>query len=125
MGLYEILGVPRDASQEDIKKAYRKLSKTTHPDTPEGSAEKFAPISMAYRILSDPEKRAKYDETGTYDDAPSQQRTPGLESLAQVYQTVSREMAQGGLAAMMTGKAGRAEQKTFIQESLTKTMEKL
>ncbi len=63
---YEILGVPRDASQEEIKRAYRRLAKKYHPDVAKdgGSAEKFKEIAEAYEVLSDPEKRAQYDRFG-------------------------------------------------------------
>ncbi len=66
---YEILGVPRDASQEDIKKAYRSLAKKYHPDVcKEANAnERFAEIQVAYDCLSDPDKRANYDRFGTED----------------------------------------------------------
>jgi DnaJ-class molecular chaperone len=61
---YEALGVSPDASQEDIKKSYRKLAKRYHPDTTGGDKAKedrFKEISTAYDIVGDPEKRAKYD----------------------------------------------------------------
>lgn len=64
--LYEILGVPRDATQDDIKRAYRKLAREHHPDvnaSPE-SEERFKQVAGAYEILSDPEKRARYDTYG-------------------------------------------------------------
>lgn len=63
---YEILGVSRDASQEEIKRAYRRLAKKYHPDISKdgGSAEKFKRIAEAYEVLSDPEKRAQYDRFG-------------------------------------------------------------
>ena len=66
--LYEILGVPRDASQADIKKAYRSLVKQFHPDAHPGDKdieEKFKRINAAYTVLGDPEKRARYDQFGT------------------------------------------------------------
>ena len=65
---YEILGVPRDASVEDIKKAYRKLAHKYHPDVskdPEGEA-KFKDLSEAYKTLKDPEARAAYDKLGSH-----------------------------------------------------------
>jgi len=64
---YEVLGVDRNATDEDIKKAYRKLAKKYHPDVNPGDKEaeaKFKEINEAYQILSDPEKREKYDRFG-------------------------------------------------------------
>jgi molecular chaperone DnaJ len=64
--LYETLGVDRDASFDDIKKAYRKLARSYHPDVnpdPE-MAEKFKEITAAYEVLSDPDKRKNYDVGG-------------------------------------------------------------
>ena len=66
---YEVLGVSRDASQEEIKKAYRSLAKKYHPDVSSdpNATEKFAEIQGAYDCLSDPEKKANYDRFGTDD----------------------------------------------------------
>ena len=65
---YQILGVRRDASSGDIKKAYRKLAKKYHPDTSNGTRadikKKFQEITEAYRVLSDPKARRTYDEWG-------------------------------------------------------------
>ena len=74
--LYEILGLTHEASENDIKKAYRKLALRYHPDR-QGSKsdkekkeaeEKFKEISFAYSILSDPDKKQKYDQFGITDD---------------------------------------------------------
>ena len=62
-GLYELLGVPRDASVEDIKKAYRKKAVVEHPDKG-GDKEKFQQIQEAYDVLSDQDKRNIYNQTG-------------------------------------------------------------
>merc|ERR1712232_704566 len=61
--LYETLGISKDADEKTIKKSFRKLAAKHHPDKG-GDAEKFKEISAAYEILSDEEKRAKYDKYG-------------------------------------------------------------
>ncbi len=64
---YKILGVSKDASQEEIKKAYRKLAVKYHPDKTAGdkeAEERFKEIGEAYEVLRDPEKRKKYDQLG-------------------------------------------------------------
>ena len=59
---YEILGVSKEATAEEIKKSYRKLSLKYHPDKNPDGEDKFKEISEAYSILSDNEKRNKYDK---------------------------------------------------------------
>ena len=63
---YQTLGVSRDASQEEIQRAYRKLARKYHPDVNKeaDAAQRFAKIGEAYEVLKDPEKRRKYDELG-------------------------------------------------------------
>lgn len=62
--LYNILGVPPNASQDDIKKVYRSLAMRFHPDrnTHPGAENRFKGIKKAYEILSDPKKREEYDQ---------------------------------------------------------------
>ena len=70
---YKIMGVARDASADDIKRADRKLARKYHPDVSKekDAEERFKEIGEAYEVLRDPEKRAAYDALGT--------RTPGEE----------------------------------------------
>ena len=65
---YEILGVPRNATLDEIKKAYRELALKYHPDRNKSkeAEEKFKEINEAYAVLSDPEKRKQYDSMGEY-----------------------------------------------------------
>ena len=67
---YEILGVSRDATQEEIKRTFRRLARETHPDANPGDPDaerRFREIAQAYEVLSDPQKRAAYDRGGTVD----------------------------------------------------------
>jgi curved DNA-binding protein len=77
---YSVLGVSKDATADDIKKAYRKLALRYHPDKTKGdkaAGEKFKEINEANQVLSDPEKRKKYDQLGAdwkrYEEAGGQQ----------------------------------------------------
>src|SRR5216117_2616449 len=68
--LYDTLGVSKSASQDEIKKAYRKLARQYHPDKNPGdeqAEERFKDIQGAYDVLSDPEKRKQYDSFGSAD----------------------------------------------------------
>ncbi len=70
---YETLGLPRDASPDDLKKAYRRLALRHHPDKNPGdpaAAEKFRSVTEAYQVLSDADRRARYDRYGHADPSP-------------------------------------------------------
>src|ERR1700733_10094982 len=63
---YQVLGVPRNADQDEIQRAYRKLARTYHPDVNSDPAaeDRFKEVSEAYDVLSDPETRRRYDAFG-------------------------------------------------------------
>src|SRR5438874_13521397 len=82
---YETLGVSRTASEEEIKKAFRKLARKYHPDVAKGKGteEKFKEINEAYEVLGDPAKRKKYDELGANWQSGAEFRPPpGWENFA-------------------------------------------
>lgn len=66
--LYNVLGVDRAATADDIKRAYRRLAHQHHPDKSGGDEEKFKHINAAYQVLSNPDKRANYDRFGATED---------------------------------------------------------
>src|SRR3954465_5176683 len=80
--LYDSLGVKKDASQDELKKAYRKLVREHHPDKNPGDAAaeaKFKEIQAAYDVLSDPEKRQQYDRFGAQNGRPGEGAGPGFD----------------------------------------------
>ena len=75
---YQILGVTREASAEDIKRAYRRLARKYHPDVSAeaGAEERFKEVAEAYEVLRDAEKRAAYDQLGNNWRAGQEFRPP-------------------------------------------------
>ena len=79
---YEVLGVPKNAGEDEIKKAYRKLAMKYHPDRNQGDAakaaeEKFKEVKEAYEILCDSQKRAADDQYGQAGVDPNMRGGPG------------------------------------------------
>ncbi len=93
---YETLGVSEDASQDEIKKAYRKKAKKYHPDSNKDTAdeEKFKKINKAYDVLSDEEKRKKYDRFGKQGVKGSSSR--GRRQAASNFQDIFEQIFGGG-----------------------------
>ncbi|ROR71757.1 molecular chaperone DnaJ [Bogoriella caseilytica] len=104
---YEILGVSRDASAEDIKKAYRKMARRYHPDVAgEEGAEKFKDLGRAYEVLADPEKRRMYDMGGEEALGGAGSGFPGAQgfgSFSDIFETFF-----GGAGGGQRGPASRA-----------------
>jgi len=109
--LYEILGVSKSASQEEIRKAYLKLAHKYHPDKTGGdkaAEDKLKEINAAYDILKNPEKRRQYDQFGTADGQPFGGFGQGF---GQGYGGDFGESPFGDLFDMLFGQGGRAGQR--------------
>lgn len=108
---YEMLNVKSDASEDAIKKAYRKLALQLHPDKNSApkAEEAFKKVSRAFQTLSDPQKRARYDHTGQEDDQPqtASQQDSGFMTAEELFQAF---FGVGG-TTIYTGPDGR----TFVQ----------
>jgi molecular chaperone DnaJ len=108
---YEVLGVPREASQEEIRNAYRRLAKDRHPDRAGGSSEEFSLLQEAHAVLSDPNRRRMHDEA--LDLAHAADQLAGLDfgsiedELAARRQ--ERESGGPGLGERLRGRFGRKD----------------
>ncbi len=119
---YKILGVERDATQDDIKRAYRKLARTLHPDINKesGAEAKFKELGEAYEVLKDPEKRAAYNELGAnwkqgQDFRPPPNWDQGFEFSGGGYTQCRLCAVQRFLrGAVRTGAAGAAARGGFV-----------
>ncbi|MAF80109.1 molecular chaperone DnaJ [bacterium] len=101
MDYYQVLGVAKAASEEEIKKAYRKLAHKFHPDKPSGDEKKFKEINEAYQILSNKEKRAQYDQFGRVSSA--QGGPGGFEGFPGGFQWNAGNVDQGDLNDIFEG----------------------
>ncbi|MBD3309218.1 DnaJ domain-containing protein [candidate division KSB3 bacterium] len=113
---YEILGVKKDASDADIKKAYRKLAMKYHPDRNKGdkaSEEKFKDLNEAYAVLSDPEKRKQYDMYGA--DGFQQRYSQEDIFRGTDFSTIFSEMGFGGdiFEHLFGGTGGRGRARSY------------
>ncbi|KAK3907246.1 DnaJ-like protein subfamily A member 2 [Frankliniella fusca] len=104
--LYEILGVPKTASDTDIKKAYRKLAKEFHPDKNPDAGDKFKEISFAYDVLSDAKKRQIYDRHGLQGLQESGGEGPGFGG-HDIFSHLFGGGLFGGMGGMGMGGRGR------------------
>ncbi len=96
MNPYEVLGVRRNASKASITKAFRRQAKTAHPDTG-GDSEAFHRVHLAYKVLMDDARRAKYDATGEVEATRPDNRTAAIMSvLSQCLMAVVGELLKQG-----------------------------
>lgn len=87
--LYKILGLNKNASEDDIKKAYRKLSKQYHPDLNNGvESREYIDIITAYKILINPEKKRIYDETGEIKSNPDDTRQKIVSNILGIFNNI-------------------------------------
>lgn len=107
---YEVLGVGRDASLDEIKKAYRKLAHQYHPDVSKdpASTDKFKEIAEAYRTLKDPEKRAAYDQLGSYQPGQDFEPPPSWGQHFGGTQFSFDDLDLSDLFSAFSGRAGQA-----------------
>ena len=123
---YEVLGIDKSASDEEIKKAYRKLAKKYHPDMNPGDKEaesRFKEVNEAYEVLSDADKRAKYDQYGfaAFDPSSFQSSAEGFGGFADIL----NDLFGGGFGGFGGGgqsRTGPAKGST-VRASLTLTLE--
>lgn len=107
---YETLGIKRDASPDDIKKAFRHLARKYHPDLNKGSKEaeeKFKEVNEAYQVLSDKEKRAQYDQVGHAEFRPGD--TSGYTPPS--YEDLFRDFGLGDIFNVFSGGSRRTAQR--------------
>ncbi len=118
---YAILGVPRQADDAELKKAYRKLARMYHPDKNPGdkaSEERFKEINEAYAVLSDADKRAQYDRFGTV-AGPASQGGPGDMGFGSIFE----DLFQGFFGQQERGRRTRARRGEHLRYDLEVSLE--
>ena len=114
---YEVLGIPREASQAEIRNAYRNLAKERHPDHPGGSTEEFSRLQEANAVLSDPNRRRQHDEALDLAHAADQLASLNLDfgSVEDELSARRRERESGGpsLGERLRGRFGRKEEDPY------------
>jgi len=123
---YEVLGVPKNASDEEIKKAYRKLAMKHHPDRNQGDTaknaeEKFKEAKEAYEMLSDPQKKAAYDQYGHAGVDPNMRGGPGAEGFGGFSEAFGDIF--GDIFGGQRGAGGRGGRQVFRGNDLSYAME--
>ncbi|CAG9467725.1 unnamed protein product [Pedinophyceae sp. YPF-701] len=116
--LYELIGVEKDASKADLTKAYRKLALRLHPDkNPDDSeaAEKFHTLRKVYDILSDPDRRKVYDETGSFEDA-DELAGDNFSNLVAFYRSLYRRVTEDDIAEFQASFRGSEEERAELLE---------
>jgi len=111
---YKTLGIRRNATTDAIRRAYRKLAKTAHPDhNPgvDGAAERFRAIRLAYEVLSDPDRRARFDEDGTTDE-PKPDR-----SLAEIMDVLTPLL--GSIIHQVIEQGGKIDEENVVEHLRT------
>jgi molecular chaperone DnaJ len=108
---YEVLGVPREASQQEIRNAYRRLAKERHPDHSSGSAEEFSLLQEAHAVLSDRERRRQHDEALDLAHAADQLADLDLGSMEDELAARRQERESGGpsLGERLRSRFGRKD----------------
>ncbi len=123
---YETLGVPKNASDEEIKKSYRKLAMKFHPDRNQGDGskgaeEKFKEAKEAYEMLSDPQKRAAYDQYGHAGVDPNMRGGPGAEGVGGFAEAFGDIF--GDMFGQQRGRGGAGGRQVFRGGDLSYAME--
>lgn len=122
---YEVLGVAKGASEEEIKKAYRKAAKASHPDLhPDDKAAeaRFKEINEAYEVLSDPQKRARYDQFGFDDPQMGGGGASGFSGFGG-FEDIFDMFTGGGFGGRSSARQNAPQRGSDLQYNLTLTFE--